>query len=190
VYLNRRRCCIGFRVFPQGSPHPSLADFRLWLRRSLHLFIVNKLLPSFVSMLGHPKPARTPAAPTGRPMYSTSRKSASLQSRHILAGPSTLNKLEANSNYCSQEGDFSEFDTRLNTEGERSDLKTAKQASLTLSFDELLDHPVHCTVVARSMQYSLSLSLSRGPIRVLAISFTGFALNKLSTSFPPPHVEK
>lgn len=60
---------------------------------------------------------------------------------------------EDNYNYCTKEGDFTEFGTRNNTVGNRSDLHDAVEASKTMSFDELSVHEVHATTVARHMMY-------------------------------------
>nr|QRI44232.1 MAG: replication-associated protein [Circoviridae sp.] len=71
-------------------------------------------------------------------------------STHIEASRGTD---QQNYEYCIKEGDFTEFGTRNNTSGVRSDLLSAVDASKTMTFDELAVDEVHAATVARHMQY-------------------------------------
>lgn len=68
---------------------------------------------------------------------------------------------EQNFEYCSKEGDYTEFGRRNNTKGSRTDLAGAVEASMTMTLSQLMVSDEHSQVVARHMPYFRQLYANR-----------------------------
>ncbi len=82
-----------------------------------------------------------------------------------------------NYDYCIKEGNYTEYGTRNNTLGGRSDLTTAAAAALTMPFEDLLTDPVHAGTVARHMQYFRALystNTKKTGLKALQNAFSNF----------------
>lgn len=69
---------------------------------------------------------------------------------------------EDNFRYCTKDGDYYQYGTRVNTAGgQRSDLSAACEAATTMTLDQLMENEEHQQVVARHMQYFRQLYANR-----------------------------
>lgn len=67
---------------------------------------------------------------------------------------------EQNRDYCTKDGNFTEFGDMV-TNGKRTDLLDAANAARTMTLEELMEHDEHGAVVARHMAYFRQLYTNR-----------------------------